>query len=43
LLRGALDRAHYRDYARGLLAFFDEQPRLAPVTEKIDRKRFLVE
>jgi len=28
---------------RTLLAFIDEQPRLAPVAEKIDRKRFLVE
>ena len=43
LLRGALDRASYCQYARGLLAFFDEQPRLEPVTSKIDRARFLLE
>lgn len=43
LLRGALDKARYRELARGLLAFIDEQPRLAPVAEKIDRRRFLVE
>ena len=43
LLRGTFDREHYREHARGLLAFIDEQPRLAPVTEKIDRPRFLLE
>ena len=43
LLRGVFDRARYRELARGLLAFIDEQPRLAPVAEKIDRARFLVE
>jgi hypothetical protein len=43
LLRGTLDRPHYREHARTLLAFIDEQPKLAPVAEKIDRKRFLVE
>jgi len=43
LLRGALDRTHYRELARGLLAFFDGQPRLEPVTSKIDRARFLLE
>jgi predicted PolB exonuclease-like 3'-5' exonuclease len=43
LLRGAIDRASYRDLARGLLAFFDEQPRLEPVTSKMDRARFLLD
>jgi len=38
-----MDRVRYREHARTLLAFIDEQPRLAPVAEKIDRKRFLVE
>jgi predicted PolB exonuclease-like 3'-5' exonuclease len=43
LLRGVFDRARYRDLARGLLGFIDEQPRLAPVAEKIDRPRFVLE
>lgn len=43
LLRGVYDRARYREAARALLAFVDEQPRLQPVAEKIDRPRFLVE
>jgi predicted PolB exonuclease-like 3'-5' exonuclease len=43
LLRGAYDRARFRDLGRALLAFLDEQPRVAPVAEKIDRARFLVE
>jgi predicted PolB exonuclease-like 3'-5' exonuclease len=43
LLRGVFDRVRYRELARGLLAFIDEQPRLLPVAEKIDRARFLVE
>ena len=43
LLRGSFDRARYRELARGLLAFIDEHPRLAPVAEKMDRARFLVE
>jgi predicted PolB exonuclease-like 3'-5' exonuclease len=43
LLRGVFDRVRFRELARGLLAFIDEQPRLAPVAEKIDRARFLIE
>ena len=43
LLRGVFDRERYRAAARALLAFIDEQPRLAPVAEKIDRARFLIE
>ena len=43
LLRGTLDRAHYVELARGMLAFFDTQPRLQPVTEKVDRARFLLD
>ncbi|HEY1696418.1 MAG TPA: 3'-5' exonuclease [Polyangiaceae bacterium] len=40
LLRGSLDRATFQDRARALLAYLDEQPRVRPVTEKIDRARF---
>jgi predicted PolB exonuclease-like 3'-5' exonuclease len=43
LLRGTYDRTRYRELARALLAFVDEQPRLAPIAGKIDRARFLVE
>jgi predicted PolB exonuclease-like 3'-5' exonuclease len=43
LLRGTYDRARYRELARTLLAFIDEQPRLAPIADKIDRARFLIE
>jgi predicted PolB exonuclease-like 3'-5' exonuclease len=43
LLRGTFDRDRYRELGRGLLAFIDEQPRLAPVAERIDRARFLLE
>ncbi len=42
LLRGAYDRARYRELARGLLSFIDEQPRLAPVAEKVDRARYIL-
>jgi predicted PolB exonuclease-like 3'-5' exonuclease len=42
LLRGSVDRARYRELARTLLGFIDEQPRLAPIAEKIDRVRFLL-
>ena len=42
LLRGVFDRVRYRELARALLAFFDEQPRLLPVTEKVDRERFVL-
>jgi hypothetical protein len=43
LLRGTIDRAHFNDLARGLLTFFDAEPRLAPVTTNIDRARYLLE
>jgi predicted PolB exonuclease-like 3'-5' exonuclease len=43
LLRGSFDRARYRELARTLLAFIDEQPRLEPVATRIDRPRFLIE
>ena len=43
LLRGSYDRARYRELAAALLAFIDEQPRLAAVARKIDRARFLIE
>jgi len=42
LLRGTFDRDHYREHARALLAFLDEHPRVAPVADKIDRPRFLL-
>src|SRR5580692_10078507 len=40
LLRGTFDRARYRELAAAMLAFVDEQPRLAPIRDKIDRARF---
>jgi predicted PolB exonuclease-like 3'-5' exonuclease len=43
LLRGAFDRPRYKELAAALLAFVDAQPRLAPVTEQIDRRRFLLD
>jgi predicted PolB exonuclease-like 3'-5' exonuclease len=43
LLRGSYDRARYRELARGLLAFIDEEPRLAPVASVVNRERFLLE
>jgi 3'-5' exonuclease len=43
LLRGTFDRERYRELARGLLAFIDEQPRLAPIAAAVDRARFLLE
>ena len=42
-LRGSFDRARYQELARGLLAFIDDQPKLAPITTKIDRPRFTLE
>jgi predicted PolB exonuclease-like 3'-5' exonuclease len=42
LLRGSIDRARYVELARGLLAFIDDQPRLVPIAEKVDRPRFLL-
>jgi predicted PolB exonuclease-like 3'-5' exonuclease len=43
LLRGAFDRARYRELAAGLLAFIDAQPKLEPIATKVDRRRFLLE
>jgi 3'-5' exonuclease len=43
LLRGTFDRARYRELANALLAFFDEQPRLALIADKIDRRRFTLD
>ena len=40
LLRGTFDRARYRELAAAMLAFIDEQPRLALIRDKIDRARF---
>jgi predicted PolB exonuclease-like 3'-5' exonuclease len=40
LLRGTYDRAKYRELAAAMLAFIDDQPRLAPIRDKIDRARF---
>lgn len=41
LLRGILDPARYRERADGLLRFLGEDPRLEPVTSRVDRERFL--
>jgi predicted PolB exonuclease-like 3'-5' exonuclease len=43
LLRGVIDRARYATLARGLLAFFDAEPRLAPVATNVDRARYGLE
>jgi predicted PolB exonuclease-like 3'-5' exonuclease len=43
LLRGSFDRGRYRELARALLSFIDDQPRLAPIATRIDRARFLIE
>ncbi len=43
LLRGVFTREQYTAHAKGLLAFFDTDARLAPVTTKVDRGRFLLE
>ncbi len=43
LLRGVIDRARYVTLARGLLAFFDADPRLAPVMSHVDRPRYELE
>ncbi|HLK35266.1 MAG TPA: 3'-5' exonuclease [Polyangiaceae bacterium] len=42
LLRGTFDRDRYRELARTMLSFIDEQPRLHPIADKIDRPRFLL-
>jgi predicted PolB exonuclease-like 3'-5' exonuclease len=43
LLRGVIERARYTELARGLLAFFDADARLSPVTTNVDRARFVLE
>jgi predicted PolB exonuclease-like 3'-5' exonuclease len=43
LLRGAIDRGRYRELAAALLTFIDTDARLAPVAEKVDRPRFLLD
>jgi predicted PolB exonuclease-like 3'-5' exonuclease len=43
LLRGTYDRARFRELGHALLTFLDQHPKTAPVVEKIDRARFLVE
>jgi predicted PolB exonuclease-like 3'-5' exonuclease len=43
LLRGAYDRARYRELAATFLAFVDAQPRLASLSPLVDRERFLLE
>jgi predicted PolB exonuclease-like 3'-5' exonuclease len=40
LLRGSYERARYQELSRGLLAFLDAQPRVAPMAARIDRTRF---
>ena len=43
LLRGVFSRAQYTAYARGLLTFFESDPRLAPVVTQVDKARFLLD
>jgi predicted PolB exonuclease-like 3'-5' exonuclease len=43
LLRGVLDRARFGELSRTLLAFFDADPRVAPVTGNVDRARYTLE
>jgi predicted PolB exonuclease-like 3'-5' exonuclease len=43
LLRGTFDRARYQELARGMLAFIDAEPRLAPIADKIARESFVLE
>jgi predicted PolB exonuclease-like 3'-5' exonuclease len=43
LLRGVIDRARYVTLARGMLAFFDGDARLAPVMTNVDRARYGLE
>jgi 3'-5' exonuclease len=40
LLRGSFDRPRYRELARAMLAFIDEQPRLGEIAAKINRPSF---
>jgi 3'-5' exonuclease len=43
LLRGVLDRARYVELSRALLAFYDADPRLLPVTSNVDRARYTLD
>lgn len=43
LLRGEIDRERYTQLAHGLLAFFDNDPRLQPVSSNVDRTRFAMD
>jgi hypothetical protein len=43
LLRGSIDRARYRELARGFLEFIDAQPRIGSVAVAVERRRFLLE
>jgi 3'-5' exonuclease len=43
LLRGSFDRTRYRELARALLAFIDQETRLSGIAGGIDRRRFLLE
>lgn len=43
LLRGVFERPRYQELARSLLAFLDADPRLAPVSTNVDRRRFTLE
>ncbi len=43
LLRGVLSREEFGAHARELLAFLDQDPRVAPVTAAVNRPRFLLE
>lgn len=43
LLRGELDRDHYRDAMQKLITFIDADPRVAPVAEALDRARLLLD
>jgi predicted PolB exonuclease-like 3'-5' exonuclease len=43
LLRGTFDRDRYKELGKAMMAFIDEQPRLAPLASSVDRRRFLLE
>jgi predicted PolB exonuclease-like 3'-5' exonuclease len=40
LLRGAIEKARYRELCAALLSFVDAEPRLGAIAARIDRKRF---